>query len=590
MGKYDWNLKEIFNDSKEVEEAINKLYKDIENVKKYKGILGESSNNVLECYRNLDKLLELEEKIYVYAMLNYHLDMANPESIKLYKKVEKMASDLGVEVSFISPELSKLEDGKLEQFLNENEQLRNEFEKTITDIIKEKKHILSEEVEKALANFSEVFSSSKNVYEIFTNTEFDFPKIKGENGESLEVTTALFSKYLTDKNPDIRKQAFDSVYSLYQKHINTISELYLTKVKQSVISSRLRKYASSLDAATSNDDSSVQVYDTLLKETNKNLNLNHEYMDIKKDLLKLDKIHVYDVYVNALEQEGREVEFEEGKDIVLDALDVMGKDYKEAVKFALDNNWIDVFEKKNKMSGGYSVDIHAVHPYILLNYINSLRDVSVLAHELGHTMHSYYASKAQNTINANYTIMVAEVASTVNEILLANYLINKESDKIKKAALINEQLDMIRATLYRQTMFAEFEKEVHQKIEASESLSSDNLNEIYYELVKKYFGKDVIIDEDIKYEWARIPHFYSCFYVYKYATGITSAIVIASKILNKEPGYVEKYIKMLSLGGAKGSLELLKMVDVDLEKEDTYEIAFDYFRKNLEELKKLIND
>ena len=274
----------------------------------------------------------------------------------------------------------------------------------------------------------------------------------------------------------------------------------------------------------------------------------------------------------------------------LSALNIMGKDYIDTVQYALDHNWVDVFEKKNKMSGGYSMGVHSVHPYILLNYINTSRDVSTLAHELGHTMHSFYASKNQNIINANYTIMVAEVASTVNEILLANYLINKETDKTKKAVLINEQLDMIRATLIRQSMFAEFEKDVHAKIEANESLTSENLNDIYYELVKKYFGENVIIDEDIKYEWARIPHFYRCFYVYKYATGITSAIVIANKILNHEPGYVEKYINMLSLGGAKGSLELLKMVDVDLEKEDTYEIAFDYFRKNLEELNKLIND
>lgn len=233
--------------------------------------------------------------------------------------------------------------------------------------------------------------------------------------------------------------------------------------------------------------------------------------------------------------------------------------------------------------------IYGVHPYILLNYINSSRDVSTLAHELGHTMHSYFSNKNQNAINANYTIMVAEVASTVNEIILANYLIANEEDKTKKASLINEQLDMIRATLVRQTMFAEFEKIVHSKVEAGESLASDNLNDIYYELVKKYFGDITICDEPIKYEWARIPHFYRCFYVYKYATGITSAIVIASKILNHEEGYVEKYLNMLTKGGSIDSLSLLRMVDVDLEKEETYEIAFKYFENKLNELKDLIN-
>jgi oligoendopeptidase F len=590
LEKYNWNLKEIFKNDEELEEAIKKLYKEIENIKKYKGSLGESSNKVLKCYQDLTILLELEEKIYGYAMLKYHQDMSKPDSIKLFKKVEKICTDLSAGVSFISPELSNLEDGKLEEFLNENEELRKEFRKTIEDIIKEKKHILSADVEEALANYSEIFSTSENAYDIFTNTEFEFPSIIGKNGEELKVTSGLFQKYLMDKDVNIRKQAFESVYSLYEKHINTITELYLSRVKYRVISSKLRKYDSSLDSATSDDDSTVAVYETLLKEVNKNLKLNYEYMEVKKKLLNLDKIHLYDAYVNPLELEEKEVPYEEAKQIVLDALNIMGKDYTDMLKCAFDNNWLDVYEKDNKMSGAYSLGIYNVHPYVLLNYIGSSRDVSTIAHELGHSMHSYYASKNQNIVNANYTIMIAEVASTVNEILLANYLINKETDKVKKAALINEQLDMIRATLIRQTMFAEFEKDVHSKVEAGESLTSKNLNEIYYELVKKYFGNDVVIDKEIQYEWARIPHFYRCFYVYKYATGITSAIVIASKILSKEPGYVEKYINMLSLGGSKGSLELLRMVDVDLEKEDIYEIAFEYFAKNLEELKKLISD
>ena len=588
MEKYNWNLTEIFKNDEELETAINRLYNEIDNIKKYKDTLNQSAERVLECHKSLTVLLELEERIYAYAMLKYHQDMSKTDSIKLYKRVEKMASDLSASVSFISPELSNLEDGKLEQFLEENEELRKEFDKTIRDIIKEKKHILSAEVEEVLANYSEIFSASENAYDIFTNTEFVYPSIKGTNGEELKVTDGLFQKYLSDKNADIRKQAFESVYSLYKKHINTITELYLTRVKARTISSKLRKYKSSLDAATSADDSTVEVYETLVKEVNKNLKLNYDYMEVKKKLLNLDKIHVYDVYVNNLEKEEKEVPYEEAKQTVLDALDIMGKEYTDMLKYAFENNWLDVYEKDNKMSGAYSMGVHSVHPYVLLNYIGSSRDVSTIAHELGHSMHSYYASHSQNIINANYTIMVAEVASTVNELLLANYLINKETDNMKKAALINEQLDMIRATLIRQTMFAEFEKEVHSKIELNESLTSENLNEIYYNLVKKYFGKDVIIDEDIKYEWARVPHFYRCFYVYKYATGITAAIVIANKILSKEPGYIEKYINMLSLGGAKGSLELLRMVDVDLEKEDTYEIAFKYFEKNLEELKKLI--
>lgn len=582
----NWNLKEIFEDEESFEKAVNQLYNYLEEIKKSKGRLNENVDEIAKCYKNLERALELHEKLYAYAMLKYHQDMSNQESIKLYKRLENITTEFSEVESFISPEVSKISDDRLEEYLKDDRM--KGYEKTIRDIMKEKKHILTEEIEEILAKYSEIFSTAENAYDIFTNTEFEFEDITADNGKKMKMGTAMFSKYLMDKSENVRKQAFESMYSLYKKHINTITELYLSRVKQRVISSKLRHYESSLDAATNNDDSNVQVYETLLKEVNKNLYLNHEYLELKAKLLGKDKLHMYDVYVNTLDAEERSIEYSEAKQIVLDALSPMGEEYTGVLKHAFENQWLDVYTKENKMSGAYSMGVHSVHPFVLLNYINSSRDVSTIAHELGHSMHSYYASKSQNVINANYTIMVAEVASTVNEIILANYLINKEEDKTRKAALINEQLDMIRATLIRQAMFAEFEKDIHSKIEAGESLTSDNLNEVYYELVKKYFGEACIIDDEIKYEWARIPHFYRCFYVYKYSTGITSAIVIASKILSGEEGYVQRYINMLSQGGAKDSLSLLKSVDVDLEKAETYEEAFKYFAKNLNELKNLI--
>lgn len=584
----EWNLSDIYNSNEEINQDFKEIYSGIEKIKKFKGTFKDSSENVASCYKLLEYLLELEEKIYGYAMLNYHRDMSNKEAIKLYKRAEKMGTDFSVSTSFIEPELSSLEDGVLEKYLEENEILNKEFNKSIKDIIKNKKHILPQNIEETLAEYIEVLGSSENIYDVLTNIEFEYPSIIGKNGEKLKVTDGLFSIYLKDLDQNIRKQAFDSVYSLYRKHINSITEMYLSRVKARCISSKLRKYKSSLEAAAEADDSNVIVYKTLIDNVNKNLSLNYEYLELKKKLLNIKKIHVYDVYANPLEEGKSEILYSEGKKIVLDALEIMGKDYINNVKFAMENGWIDVEERQNKMSGGYSMGIHTVHPYILLNYVNSSRDVSTLAHELGHTMHSYYASKSQNIINANYTIMIAEVASTVNEILLANYLINKETDRKKKAALINDQLDTIRATLFRQTMFAEFEMEVHEKIENGESLTSEDLNNIYLNLVKKYFGKDVEIDDTIKYEWARIPHFYRCFYVYKYATGITSGVAIATKILEKEPNYIKRYIDMLSKGGKEGSLELLNSVDVNLEKGQTYDFIFKYFKKNLKELKNLI--
>lgn len=586
INKSEWNLNDIFNSENDFEQAIKEVYSLLSKIEKYKGTLSNGAKTIYDCYKLYEDILKLDEKIYAYAMLNYHKDMSKTPAIKMFKKVEKVSTDIAEVVSFIEPEISKISDEKLKEYLCDSN--LKEYTKVIEDIIKGKKHILSEDVEKVISKYSEVFGVSENAYDIFTTTEFDFPDIEDNNGKKLNMTHGLFSKYLMNSDVNIRKQAFESMYSLYKKHINTITELYLAQVKRMTISANVRNYKSSLDMATNADDSSVEVYDCLIKEVNKNLNLNHEYLDLKRKLLGLEKIHTYDVYVNKLDVEDDHIEYEDAKETVLNALEIMGNEYVEKLKTAFENNWIDVYETPNKRTGAYSMGVYGVHPYVLLNFINSSRDVSTIAHELGHSMHSYYASKEQNVINANYTIMVAEVASTVNEILLASYLINKEKDKKKKAALINEQLDMIRATLYRQAMFAEFEKEIHAKIEEGESLTSDNLNDVYYKLVEKYFGSSAIIDDLIKYEWSRIPHFYSCFYVYKYATGITSAIVIASKILAKEDGYVEKYINMLSQGGAKGSLELLKSVDVDLEKEETYEIAFEYFRKRLKELEDLI--
>ena len=585
--KYSWNLTHIFENEEKFEESVKEVYRMLDVLKTFEGKLGESVDETYNCLKSLVYANELFEKTYGYAMLKYHQNMADPEASKLYKRVVSIATDFSKAESYISPELSKISDERLEEYLQDDRM--KEFEKLIRDVIKEKKHILSSEEEMLLAHYSEIFGAAERAFDVFTNTELEYPSIKDENDQEVKMTTALYSKYIMNKNENVRNQAFDAMFLTYKKYINTIAELYLTRVKTSAITSKIRHYESSLDRATNNDDSNVKVYETLIEQMNKHLYLNHDYLALKAKLLNKDKVHMYDVYVNPLDVDDRKVEYEDAKGIVLNALSVMGEDYTKVVKEAMDNNWIDVYEKENKMSGGYSMGIYGVHPYILLNYINSSRDVSTLAHELGHTMHSYFSNKNQNAINANYTIMVAEVASTVYEIILANYLIENEEDKAKKASLINEQLDMIRATLVRQTMFAEFEKTVHSKVEAGESLASDNLNEIYYEIVKKYFGDITICDEPIKYEWARIPHFYRCFYVYKYATGITSAIVIASKILSHEEGYVEKYLNMLTKGGSIDSLSLLRMVDVDLEKEETYEIAFKYFENKLNELKDLIN-
>ena len=585
--KYNWNLTDLFKNKEEFEKSIEKMNQDLKEIQKYKGILCNNSDNLYECYNLYEKILIEFDKIYSYGMFNYHLDMANQEGIKLFKEVENMSSEFSTLTSYITPEIISADENLIKKFLKEDTRLKK-YERDINDTLEKKKHILSKEAENILASYSEIFSAPENIFDILTNAEFKFGTLIDENGKEVELTDATYTKYLKSSDIKVRKQAFDLMYKKYSEYINTITEMYLSNVKRTVITSKLRKYKSSLERATTNDDSTIKVYEALMQGVNNSLNINHEFVAMKKKLLEMDEIHMYDLYVNPFEENQDEISFEDAKIQVKEALSILGEEYNKLLNEAFENRWIDVYEKPNKRGGAYSSGVYGVHPFVLMSFTGNKRDVSTIAHELGHSIHSYYSKKNQNIIDSNYTIMVAEVASTVNELLLSEYQIKNEKDNKKKAELIYELLEMIRATFYRQSMFAEFEKEIHEKIENNQMLSAEDLNEIYYKLNQKYFGKDIVIDEQIKYEWARIPHFYSDFYVYKYATGIASAICIATKILNKEDGFVKKYIDMLSQGCTKKSVDLLKMVDVDLESPNTYKVITDFYKNKIEELKGLI--
>lgn len=585
--KYEWNLKEIFKNKEEFEKTKLNLKDDLNKIKGYEGKLCGDSKTLCEAYQIYEKALEKFERLYAYGMLYYHLDMSNQEGIKLYKEVEDLGTKFSTATSFMTPEITYADKEKIEKFLQENKELQK-YKRSITDILKEKEHILSREEENLLANYSEIFSAPENVFDILTNAEFKFGILIDSDGKEVEMTDSNYTVYLKDSDENVRKQAFDLMYKKYSNFVNTITELYLANVKSTTISANLRKYKSSLEKAVISDDASIKVYEALIETINKNMAVNHKFIELKKKLLNKNEFHMYDLYVNPFQIEKDEITFEEAKEEVLQALQIMGEEYIKKLKEAFANNWVDVYAKPNKRGGAYSMGVYGVHPYVLLNFVNSKRDVSTIAHELGHSMHSYYSNREQPIIDSNYTIMTAEVASTVNEILLSDYQIKNETDKNKKAELIYELLEMIRATLFRQSMFAEFEKEVHEKVENKEMLSAENLNEMYYNLNKKYFGENMIIDEEIKYEWARIPHFYTDFYVYKYATGISAAISIATKILKQGEPFVKRYIEMLKQGCSKKSIDLLKMVDVDLESYKIYEDAIAFYNEKIDELEKLI--
>lgn len=584
---YTWKLTDIFKRKEDFENEIKELNTTLEIIKKYQGKLKKDSQNIYNCYKNYEKALEHYEKIYAYEMLKFHLDMADGENIKLYKKCEAIGSEFEKATSFITPEITEIDKDLLLKYLNENENLKR-YERLIKEIIKNKEHILSKEEENILANYSEIFNNSKNTFEVLTNTEFKFGTIEKDNGEKVELTDSNYVIFMKDQNENIRKKAFDMYREKYKEFSNTIGELYLSKVKEDTITAKLRKYSSSLEKAIFEDDSNMEVYNNLVEAVHQNLDANHKFTSLKKKLMKKDKLHLYDMFINPFETEDDCINFKEAKEQILKALSVMGEEYINKIKFGFDNGWIDLYPSSNKYNGAYNMGVYGVHPYVLCNYMNQKRDISTIAHEFGHAMHSYYSNTNQNIIDANYTTMIAEIASTTNEILLAKYQIKEEKNKNKKAELIYELLDMIRSTLFTQTMFAEFEKEVHGKIERGYMLSSNDLSDIYYRLKNEYTGSDCIVDENSKYEWAYIPHFYTPFYVYKYATGVSAAIIIATNILSGKDGYVEKYINMLKQGCTKKAVELLKTVDVDLEDINTYKEAINFYRELTKELQELI--
>lgn len=585
--KNNWNLQDIFKTTKEYDQTKKEIKEILQKIETYQGKLCSNSENLYNCYNLYEQALEKFEKVYAYGMLTYHLDMSNQEGIKLFKEVEALGTEFTIATSYITPEITYADEAIIKNYLEKDARLKP-YARDIKETLEKKKHILSKEEENILANYSEIFSAPENTFDILTNAEFKFGTLTNEKGEEVELTDSTYTLYMKNKKQDVRKQAFNLMYTKYSEFINTITEMYIANVKAKSTTAKIRKYSSTLENAVTEDDASIKVYNCLIEAIDENITSNYEFLKLKKQMLNLPQMHMYDLYVNPCEQGKDEITFEQAKQEVLNALEILGTEYTDKLKEAFDNNWIDVYAKPNKRGGAYSMGVYGVHPFVLTNFVNSKRDVSTIAHELGHSMHSYYSNKEQGIIDANYTIMVAEVASTVNEILLSDYQIKHETDKKKKAELLYELLEMIRATFFRQAMFAEFEKIVHEKIEKGETLSSEDINEIYYKLNQKYFGTEIVIDEQIKYEWARIPHFYSDFYVYKYATGVSAAITIATKILNKEQGFTEKYIDMLKQGCSKKSIELLKMVDVDLESKETYCKTIEFYRDKIEELKQLI--
>ena len=584
-----WNLKDIFKNENEFSTTKNQLEIKLNEISKLKGKLIENVDNLNEGYKLYEEINALLEKIYSYGMLNYHLNMANQASIKLFKEVQNINTKVNETTSFLSPETTNLTKEDFKMFLNQKVEL-GKYKRIIENILDKKEHILPNEQEELLSNFDETFSSTRNIYDTLVNTELKFGELIDENGKKQILTSTNYIIFLNSKNRATRKKAFDIMYVKYGSLNNTIGEILLSKIKQTATLAKVKNYKSALHSALEKDESSQKVYDTLIETITQNINVNHDFINLKKKALKLDELHLYDIFFNPFNMQEKTIQLTEAKEMIFNALSILGDDYIKILQKAFTENWIDLLPSENKRSGAYSMGVYGVHPFILANFVKNENSVSTLAHELGHSIHSYFSNSNQNILDSNYTIMVAEVASTVNELLLIDYKINHEQDIKRKASLIFDFLEMLRSTFFRQAMFAEFEKEIYNKIEVGQFLSSEDLNSIYFKLNKKYFGDKIILDEKISFEWERIPHFYTPFYVYKYSTGISAAVTIASNILKDKNGYKEKYINMLKLGRTKKSLDLLKTVDVDLESNKPYLEVINLYSENVKKLEYLINE
>ena len=584
--KYTWDLTLIYKTDKEFLKDYEKVSKEINDITKYQGILVKSASNLLGYLKLSNELERKLYKLYYYANLKNDQDTTNTKYQAMLGKVKNLLTKFEELDAYAQPELMSIDYSLIEKYYEEEKELK-EYEFVLSNLFRFKKHILSKEVEEVLSSLSNSLNNSSETYELLTDSDMKFGKILDENNEEVELTESNYSVFLHSKDRRVRKEVFNKILTTYGEYKNTISSTFAGNVDTLTTLAKLKKYDSSLEAALFSDNVDKEVYNNLIKTVKDNLNVLYKYFKLKKDFLKLDEFHLYDQYVDLVEENTKQYTFLEAKDLVIEALSVLGEDYIKNLNKAFDERWIDVYNNKGKRGGAYSSGFYDTKPYVLLNYEGTINDVSTLAHELGHSMHTYYSCLNNPYQYSSYKIFVAEVASTVNELLLNFHLLNKGSKEDKKYILSN-LMNLFKATIYRQTMFAEFERDMHNLKEQGGVLTNEVLCDNYYKLNLDYFGPDVVVDDEIKYEWERIPHFYYNFYVYKYAIGLSCACYIVDNILNKKEHALENYLKFLSSGGSDYPINELKIAGIDVTKKDVILSAIKMFDSFIEQFKELM--
>ncbi|ELC8441319.1 oligoendopeptidase F [Clostridium perfringens] len=581
-----WRIDKIYETPTLWDEELNQLKNEAPRLKDFEGKLG-NKESLKEFLALSEKLSRKLGKLYVYAHMRSHEDTSNSEMQTLVNKIDPYSAEFSSYTAYFVPEILSLKEGTIEEFIKEDKDLEK-YKIYFEMILNEKPHVLSKEVEAVLASVSDCLGAAENIYSMLTNSDITFGEITDENGAKVELSEGNYSSFIKSKNRKVREDAFKLLFGTYKKYKNTLATSLASSIKNFVFESKTRKYNSSLEASLKPNNIPVEVYYNALNTVDENIEALHRYVGIKKKLLNLDEMHMYDLYVPVIEAEKDHLEYKDAIKLVEEGLRPLGKEYLDIFNEGINEGWIDVYENKGKRSGAYSWGTYDTMPYVLLNYNYELNDASTLAHEMGHSIHSYYTRKTQPYIYGDYSLFCAEVASTTNEILLIHHLIENEKDKNKKLYLINQELEQIRTTVFRQLMFADFELKTHEAIENGEALTSEELCKMWKDINVKYFGEDMIVDEEISIEWARIPHFYSDFYVYQYATGYAAAASFANSILTGGEEAVEKYKSFLKAGGSMYPIDTLKMAGVDMTTSKPLKDTLDRFNELLDMLEEII--
>lgn len=584
--EHRWKLEDLYPNQAAWDAEFSRVKGQISEITSYQGKLQDAAS-ISRCFALEDDVSLLVERLYVYANMRHHEDTAEPSFQALSDKSKKLSVEVSEATSFVTPEILSLSEKQLTELIADP--LLTKYKRTLEEMLRQKPHTLSKSEESLMAQVGNVSQAPGTIFGMMNNADMKFPKVKNEQGEEIELTHGRYIQFLESRNPEVRRDAFKAIYETYGKWRNTLGATLNANVTKNIFYAKARNYPSALEMSLFGDNIPQSVYENLISTIHEYLPLMHRYMELRKKLLKLDELHMYDLFVPLVEEFDMKISYEEAKSKVYESLAPLGEDYRKVLQEGFDNSWIDIYENEGKRSGAYSWGAFGTHPYVLLNHNDNLNSMFTLTHEMGHALHSYYSDENNDYRDAQYTIFLAEVASTLNEALLMHNMLENSKDTKEKMYLLTYYADQFRTTVFRQTMFAEFEKIIHEKVENGDALTPQELSSIYYDLNVRYYGKGMVIDKEIEMEWARIPHFYNSFYVYKYATGFSAATSFAKQILDEGQPAVDRYLGFLKSGGKDYSINILKEAGVDMSTQEPIKQAMSVFEGLIEQMEQLTN-